>query len=452
MYQNSRIILRQARVCSVLSALACNVLFALSITQTSAQSTATASPAVLALSTTGDAGAPLRLKDLFDAAWQRQPEALSLASRKDAADSRRQAAQSWTQEPAAMALSAKTDRLNRNRGSREYEVGIGIPLWLPGERARTGALADAEARGVDTRVAAAKLRVAASVREAYWAWERARIENYLARDRFTASQALATDVAGRVKAGYLARADQHQADGAAATAESAVVESESALVSAAQQLRALTGRALPSAIDRSAPTRQLPAREPTPELAAKLTIADLLHPALADWVAQAEVARQSMALARVQSRANPELRLSTISDRGAFGDASQQSLTIGVRIPFGSDSRHRSKVAAASAHAIEIEGQLNLERERILAQLETARQRVDFARAQADIAGKRDRLAGETRSFFQKSFRLGESDLPTQLRVNLEAAEAARQAARAQIEYAASVSALRQALGLLPER
>jgi cobalt-zinc-cadmium efflux system outer membrane protein len=46
---------------------------------------------------------------------------------------------------------------------------------------------------------------------------------------------------------------------------------------------------------------------------------------------------------------------------------------------------------------------------------------------------------------------MGETDLPTRLRVELEASDAERQAARARIELAAAVSALRQALGLLPE-
>ena len=52
---------------------------------------------------------------------------------------------------------------------------------------------------------------------------------------------LAADVAKRIKAGDLARADQHQADGVQATAEAAVAEAESALADAAQQLRTLTG-------------------------------------------------------------------------------------------------------------------------------------------------------------------------------------------------------------------
>jgi cobalt-zinc-cadmium efflux system outer membrane protein len=41
--------------------------------------------------------------------------------------------------------------------------------------------------------------------------------------------------------------------------------------------------------------------------------------------------------------------------------------------------------------------------------------------------------------------------LPTRLRVEIEAVEAQRQAAVARIAVAGAVSALRQALGLLPE-
>ena len=39
---------------------------------------------------------------------------------------------SWTPEPVAMELSTKTDRLNRNLGTREYEVGVGDPVVAAG--------------------------------------------------------------------------------------------------------------------------------------------------------------------------------------------------------------------------------------------------------------------------------------------------------------------------------
>jgi hypothetical protein len=119
--------------------------------------------------------------------------------------------------------------------------------------------------------------------------------------------------------------------------------------------------------------------------------------------------------------------LATTRERGAFGDDYQQTVTFGVRIPFGSDSRNRAKLGLARAEALETEGQLRLERERLAADLEAARVRVESSRIQLAAAEKRAQLARESRGFFDKSFRLGESDLPTRLRIELEAVEAERQ-------------------------
>ena len=392
---------------------------------------------------------PTTLKQAFDAAWLRQPEAQSREARQEAATAHRQAANSWTAEPSSLELSIKSDRLNQNQGSREDAAGVAFPLWLPGERARTGALADAELRASASRVLAAQLRTAASVRETYWQWQRARGEHELALERLHNAQQFAADVAKRVKAGDLARSDQHQADGAVATAELGLAEAASTLATAAQQLRTLTGTPPgPSAV---AAQSAGALTEPVPALPADLAALDSRHPALTELLDRADVARRAAELARVQTRPNPELSLATARDRALAGEPYQQSITLGIRIPFGSDSRNRAKRATAQADVIEAQAQLGLERERLLADLDGARARLDSAQAQMTAADKRAQLARELRGFFQKSFQMGETDLPTRLRIELEAGEAQRQASRTRIDRAAAVSALRQALGLLPE-
>lgn len=386
--------------------------------------------------------APLNLRQVFDAAWARQPEALALQARREAARARQKAAQAWTPEPAALELSNKTDRLNRNQGVRELEVGVAVPLWLPGERSKSAALADAEEAAIESRASAAQLRVAAAVRDAWWQWQRARIEAESARDQLDNTRRIAADAARRTRAGDLARADQHQAEGAVAAAESGLAQAEAALAAARQQLRALAGRA-PAATESAGA-----AIEPDPGTASAETDA---HPVLQELRDRAAVAEGSAALAAAQSRANPELMLATTRDRGAFGESSQQTLTLGLRIPFGGGPRHDARSASARAEATEAQAQLALERERLGAERETARVRVDASRTQLAAAERRATLARESRGFFDKSFRLGETDLPTRLRIEAEAAEAERQAARTRIELAAAISAWRQALGLLPQ-
>lgn len=385
------------------------------------------------------------LKQAFDAAWPRQPEATSRDVRQEAVIARRESAGSWTPEPPSLELSAKTDRFNADDGSGEYEIGLAVPLWLPGERSATGALADAQLRANASRTRAAQLRTAASVRTAYWDLQRARLDVAVARGRLANARDLAVDVARRVRAGDLARADGHQADGAVATAEASLVEAESALAAAAQQLRAMTGT-LPQLSAES-----VVVAEPEPAETIDATTLHLRHPAAAELLDRTEAARRAVALAGVQGRANPELSLATTRERERSGDDWQQTVTVGVRIPFGSGVRSRARVASANAEAIEVGAELELERQRLTAGLDAARVRLESARNRIGAAERRARLATESRAFFQKAFRLGETDLPTRLRIEFESTEAERELARARIEHAAAVSALRQAIGLLPE-
>ena len=388
---------------------------------------------------TSPSGAP-GLKELFEAAWARQPEAIALQTRREAAQARRRAADAWTPEPPSLEASHKTDRLMRNDGAREVELGIAVPLWLPGERRSTGTLADAEVAAVESRAQAARVRLAAVVRDAWWNWQRARVEADIARGQLDNARRIAEDVGRRAKAGELARADQHQADGAVAAAEAILAHAEATASAAQQQVKALSGIAV------LALQAATPATEPEP-LAPETSI----HPALAEIQDRATAAERAAALAGTQSRANPELTLATTRDRGASGERYGQTVTLAVRIPFGGGPRHDSRVATARADAAEALAQLALDRNRLQSERDAALARVEAARLQLAAAERRATLARETRGFFEKSFRLGESDLPTRLRIENEATEAERQAARSRIDLAAAISAWRQALGLLPQ-
>ena len=343
-----------------------------------------------------------------------------------------------------MEVTGKTDRLNRNLGTREYEAGLAIPLWLPGERGRSQALAEAEGRAVESRTTAAQLRVAAAVREAWWNWQRARADAATAQGQLDNAQRIAADVGKRLKAGDLAQADQHQADGAVAAAQATAAQAQAAVIVAEQSLRTLV--ASPGLALTAGPADLIAEPEPGAAATDMDTHGELL--ALKD---RASVAEGVAALAATQSRANPELTIATTRDRGASGEAWQQTFTVGVRIPFGAGPRHDARTAAARAETIELQAQLNLERARLAGERDSAKARTDSARLQLAAAERRAQLARESRGFFDKSFRLGETDLPTRLRIEAEAAEADRQAARSRIELAAAISAWRQALGLLPQ-
>ncbi|MDM0018213.1 TolC family protein [Variovorax saccharolyticus] len=379
------------------------------------------------------------IKQGFEAAWARQPEYRGAGLRRDAATASEAAAQRWTPEPPALELTAKGDRLTSNTGAREYEAKVAVPIWLPGEKSRSLAAAHADSGAVEARLFAAQWRLAAEVREAYWTYAKASLDRSLAQQRLSGSQQLAADVARRVGAGDLARSDSHQAEAAVAAAEGAVAESDAALAQAAQRWTALTGAA-PLAVEQLA-SEARPVEPP----------ADASHPVLQDLVARADVARRQAELAAAQTRANPELMLGVTRERSDANERYAQVLSVAVRIPLGRLSRSDARIAVAGAEQTEAEAQLLVEQARIGAEARAASERVKALALAVEAAERRSRLAGESRGFFEKSFRLGETDLPTRLRIEQEAADAQRQAARSRIDLAAAVSQWRQALGLLPQ-
>lgn len=377
----------------------------------------------------------LTLHTAFERAWALQPEAQSVALRKSAADAARTATESWAAEPPALTLQSKM-----GNQSREYEMGISIPLWLPHERARKAALEEAEQKAAERKLAVTKLGLAALVRGAWWAYQRTQGEWALSQERLESAQKLASDVARRLKAGDLSQADLHQANAAVAQMEAACAEALGARDAALSALNGLVGG------------NDSPHAESLEWVdALQSPSGDLQHPVLEHLLQQSLTAHQAADLAAIQTRANPELILATTHSREQNGGASQKMLTVGIRIPLGSLPRAKAKQALAQAEAIEAQARADVERLRLRAEIYAAIARLKAAQLQRDALGKNAVLAGQTRTFYEKSFRLGESDFPTRLRVEQEAAQAQRHWTRARMDAAAAASSLRQAWGLLPE-
>lgn len=395
---------------------------------------------------------PHNLAQAFEQAWAQHPSAQALSARRTALDASRQAAQAWTAQPGALELRAKTDRPGSDRGAQELEFGVSLPLWLPGQRARSQALADQESQALDAHQAGAQLQLAGELREAWWAWQRARAELALSATQVALAQALAGDVHRRVRAGDLSRADAHQAEGALALAQANLARAEATTLLTQQALQGLLGPPGMPAEQTDVQAHATLASEPPPDTEAETGEPDLSrHPLVRDQAQQAAVASQAAELARTQARANPELLLGTVHSRDQRGEPRQRQLTIGVRWPWGESPGLQAQAARAQADATELAAQASIQRQRVLAAIQGARARHQAALRLQAAAQRRATLALESLGFFDQSFRLGETDLPTRLRVAQEAQDASRQAALAAIDVAAATSAWRQAAGLLPQ-
>ncbi|MEK7231789.1 MAG: TolC family protein [Pseudomonadota bacterium] len=384
------------------------------------------SPPVLAAGT---------LRDAIERAWERQPAAQARPARAEEFTAKQEAARAAFPEPPSLRLGNRSDRLNGNDGVREWEAELALPLWLPGERERQGAIVNAERDQYDTGLTAAKLKIAGEVRDAYWQARLAENELALARRKAQDAATLAADVERRVKAGDLARVDLNQAQAVAQLARAAVAEAEVKAFRTQQAFAVLTGvSTLPGGEERSAPA------------GAALDEHPLLAPSQRAIVTtQARLSQAAQSL-----RSNPELELGMRRERNAFDDPFHNSLQLRFRLPFATDARNKPRIAAANAELIEAHTTYSLERAKVAAEAETARRELDQARTVSGLTEARYTLAIDTQRLLAKAFALGELDLIARLRAENERFEAELQFTRAKLEAARAISRLNQALGVLP--
>lgn len=375
------------------------------------------------------------LRDAVERAWERQPVYQAGAARAEEFAAKREAAQALFPEPPTLSVGNRNDRLNRNHGAREWEAEIALPLWLPGEQGRQGAIALAEREQYDSALAAAKLRVAGEVRDAYWQARLSENELTLARRKVDEAAALAADVERRVKAGDLARVDLNQAQAAERLARSLLAEAELKSFRAMQGFNLLTG------------VRTLPGGEET--LAVDVANLDD-HPLLAPLRRAVATAQAKLNQATRNRRGNPELELGARRERSSFDDVYANSLQLRFRLPFATDARNKPRIAAANAELIEAHAAFGLERARLAAELEASRRELSQVRELRQLSESRSALAADTQQLLAKAFALGELDLIARLRAENERFEAELNFSRARLEAARAVSRLNQAQGVLP--
>jgi cobalt-zinc-cadmium efflux system outer membrane protein len=394
----------------------------------------------------------LSMAQLLEQAWARQSEARAAPWRQQSLARAQAASRSWLADTPSLLLQGQTDRPGSGQGERELEVGLALPLWRPGQSVQAQAASEADLIAYERRLHAQRWRLAAEVREAWWQAQRMRVDVQQAQTRLNNARQLAQDVARRVQAGDLARADQHQADSAVAQSRWSLAQAEGEQDAALQRLRQLSG-------DWSLSIDQLPVEgwvQPPVDIGPPPLpgVAPASHPWLVEADAREAQALSQARLAEASRLPAPELTVLGTRTHGTAGEPDRRSLTVGIQWPFEvggpTAARADAQVLAAWALAHEAEAERMQVQEQIRAQMAQAQGRLKSAQAQWNAAREHVRLAHETRGFFDRSFQMGHTDLPTRLRVEHEAALAERALQRARIELSAAWSDWRQALGELP--
>ena len=379
--------------------------------------------------------AQLTLHELVEKTIVRYPDSALLAAKQIEIEAKNKRANGILPAAPAIGLLNRNDGITSNRGEREWEAELELPVWLPGQRAARETLARDAALGlVDTR-ATLNLQVAGMVRDALWDIAMMTHQAALAKSRHQTSLALLNDVEKRVKAGDLPKTDIMLAQNEAYQAETFSLRAEAEVKHAQFRYKLLTGlNTIPEAFS---------------EQQVKTTLDDN-HPALRDASKKILVADDERNLIKVERRENPTVSLNARSQRGPFDNQANESLGLKLRIPLETEAHSAPLVANAEVNYAKHQVEAQHLRYALEAAFHEAEHNLEVTTAELAITTKQNANAQESLRLAKKAFALGETDLVNLLRVQASAYEAERAMKQRQIQLQWDTAHYNQAAGEMP--
>ena len=110
----------------------------------------------------------LSLHEVVEKTYQRNPQLQVMRARMKHIDAQLQSAQSFLADDPTFRLNHYNDELMNNNGLMEWEVGIELPLWLPGQKQARQNTVEQRHFVVNASEPALKLELAGVVREILW--------------------------------------------------------------------------------------------------------------------------------------------------------------------------------------------------------------------------------------------------------------------------------------------
>ncbi|HPU80115.1 TolC family protein [Accumulibacter sp.] len=375
------------------------------------------------------------LHEVFEKAWANSPQGRTAEAKRDEVAASRTVAESWF--PAAPKIDAfhRTDRWNSDLGNQESEIGISIPLWLPGQKAARRSLAEADGEENEGDIQATRLAVAGELRKALWTLVMARSEAEVAAERLKTALGLEADVGRRLKVGEIARSDLLLARQETASARAAAADAQLVVVRSLQRYRVLTS------------TDRLPdnPQEPVAVVANRA-----VDPRVAAGQAVIERARAALRLAQESRREAPSIGVLYRRDRDVSGATPRDSVGFAISIPLAVAARNAPLMASANTALIEAEAH----HRRLVAEVEAevleAEAQLESAALGAALAVEREQAAAERLALMRRSFELGETSLVELLRTQSQTTEARIEEVRSRSRLSAAQANLNQARGITP--
>lgn len=374
------------------------------------------------------------LQEGFTAATRLDAELRSIAARREAALARAARADSLLPGAPVAALAYRSDQLSGNRGLREYEGELDVPVWLPGEARALRQAAEAAVTSLDAQGARRRLLLAGEVRTAYWNWAMADAARAAAQQRVMLARSLERDTARQVRGGNMPQTEALLALADLREAEASLQTAELDRRAAAIAFRTLTGT-MPSA---GPPESPAPGRVAT-------------DPRIGAAQAAIGAAQREERLVAARDRANPEIGVQLRYERDAFEQPWGTRVLLRMAIPFQNPPLQRERLAEARAAMSAGVAELHSAERTVASAADAARATRETAEAVMVTAQARHDAVRRQAALAEAALRAGQLPLIELVRVRGQLADADAALRRARVNAARSVSVLNQAQGVLPE-
>jgi len=377
-----------------------------------------------------------QLASWAEAAFRYHPDRKLAIAEGRLGDALGRKADQWLAGSPSANIKYQTDSLGGNMGYREWEGGMELPLWWPGQQNHYRNESHSSRAVADAMLRAIRLEISGGVRERAWAVALAEAKRDQAALTVDAAEQLLLNVSRRVAAGELPRSDRLLAENSLLTAQDLLLQAENRLLQRQAAFTSYTG--LKGDI------------RPRPEPLAPVDGITPAHPLL--YLSEQRVQKARAHRNRILGArgGNPNVWLGAKTTRADLGMPYDTSLGIELRIPFGA-AAHTAPVNAEAEQALI---QAVTQRDRLQRELETALRQAQLENeryaAVAQRAARRRMLAEESLKLSRRAFYLGETDLVHLLLAQADANTARQSLILSRLQHQRAIAMLNQALGVIP--
>ena len=378
----------------------------------------------------------LRLHDVVEKTYQRNPQLQVMQARMKHIDAQLKSTQSfWVDDP-SLRVSHYNDELMNSDGLLEWEVGMDLPLWLPGQKQARQKTVEHKRFLIDASEPALKLELAGIVREILWNIALTKNQLAIAEKEWDVVKKLEQDVQKRVELGDLALSDVILAQQESLSKEAALKMAQQEYGHAQHRYDMITGiNILPENFEETIPDDLSITYE---------------HPTLAEAREKVTSSTLQRDQIKLEKRGNPSLFVGTRHERGTSHEEFANAIGLNFSMPLGLSSHTTQKITAAEVDLSQNQSDMELLFRELNIAIEDASRELKATQEQFEFAKRQNELSKKNLELARKAFSLGETSLIELIRIQTQAFAVERNMHQKQLEVGLHKARLNQAKGIIP--